>query len=188
MVLVLFVILGTYLLIRICADNASLSQAQKRISDSSARKEKWCSAIEDEELENELRLFISRPENRDAVLEQVSEVYDKILDGKRIDEFYPRDLWCKKKKGWSYEFHEEVQTLICKLNSENSLRIMMAKRGHLTRRDAVSGSYKGLWPCTRLEAEVIAWCAEELERHGLKEKFSMPTPGLYGAREVGWEV
>ena len=112
MVLVLFVILGAYLLIRICADNASLSQAQKQIADSRARKEKWCTAIEDQELESELRLFISRPENRNAVLEQVSEVYDKILDGKRIDEFYPRDLWCKRKKDWSYEFHEKVQTLI----------------------------------------------------------------------------
>ncbi len=62
------------------------------------------------------------------------------MDGGRIDELYPREMWRKKKKNRSHEFHEEVQTFVGKRDSRNALRIMMAK------------------------------------------------PGLYGVRDMGWEV
>lgn len=191
MVLVLFVILGAYLLIQICADNASYNKAQKQISDSRDRKERWCSTIIDRNLETELRLFINRPENRDAVLKQVSDVYDKILEGKRIDELYPRWMWCKKKKNWSDKYHEEMQELVCRLDSNNALRIMMAKRGKFPSLDAITGSAKQFNPDTKLEAQVLIWCADELKHHGVKEEFYVPNV-LAGFGEggdyMGWII
>lgn len=163
-------------------------EADNRRTEVKTRRDQWCSMVTDRALEEELRLFISRPENQDAVLEQVSEVYDKILDGRRIDEFYPRELWCKKKKDWSHGFHEEVQEIVCRRDSRNALRIMLAKRGRLTGIDAVNGVSRSICAASKLEAEVIMWCAGELKRHGLKEMFSMPTPELYGVRGMGWEV
>lgn len=98
-------------------------EADNRRTEVKTRRDQWCSMVTDRALEEELRLFISRPENQDAVLEQVSEVYDKILDGRRIDEFYPRELWCKKKKDWSHGFHEEVQEIVCRRDSRNALEL-----------------------------------------------------------------
>lgn len=163
-------------------------EASERRTEVKTRRDQWCAMVTDRALEEELRLFIGRPENQDAVIECVSEVYDKILDGRRIDEFYPREMWCKKKKDWSHEFHEEVQTFVCKRDSRNALRIMMAKRGRLTGIDAVNGVSKSICTASKLETEVLAWCAEELKRQGLKEEFFSPTPGLYGVRDMGWNV
>lgn len=179
---------GAYYGNKLLNEHIDHKEANKRRTEVKARRDKWCSMVTDRVLEEELRQFISRPENRDAVLEQVSEVYDGILGGKCIDEFYPRELWCKKKKDWSHEFHEEVQTIVCKHDSRNALRIMLAKRGRLTGMDAVSGVSKGICASSKLEAAVIEWCAKELERHGLKEKFSAPVSELYGTRGMGWEV
>lgn len=190
MELVLFIILGGYLLLRVGSEKAASYAAKKQADKSRETKSTWVECITDRVLEEELRMFISRPENQSAILDQVTEVYDKILNGKRIDEFYPRELWCKKERKWSHEYHERVQTNICKLNSRNALRIMMARRGHLMRMDAVDGVCQQLNSGSRLETEIIIWCACELERHGLKEKFcilSRPTPGMFGAK-MGWEV
>lgn len=173
---------------KLLGEHVDHKEADERRAEVKTRRDQWCARITDRALEEELRLFISRPENQDAVLEYVSKVYDKILDGGRIDEFYPREMWCKKKKGWSHEFHEEVQTFVCKRDSRNALRIMMAKRGRLTGMDAVNGVSKSICSASKLEAKIVAWCAEELKRHGLKEEFSSPEPDLRGVRGMGWEV
>lgn len=89
---------GAYYGNKLLNEHIDCKEANKRRTEVKARRDKWCSMVTDRVLEEELRLFISRPENRDAVLEQVSEVYDQILDDRRIDELYPRWMWCKKRR------------------------------------------------------------------------------------------
>ena len=144
------------------------------MADTEARRNQWLSMITDDELEQELRLFISRPENRDAVLKEVSDVYDEILQGRRIDELFPRWLWCKKKKGWSDTYHEKVQEIVCRLDSENALCIMMAKRGKFPSYKALCGAQQNLTTWILLQAYVFKWCADELKRHGVEEEFYFP--------------
>ena len=160
-------------------------EADNRRTEVKTRRDQWCSMVTDRALEEELRLFISRPENQDAVLAHVSEVYNKIFENNRIDELIPRWMWCEKKTNWSNEYHEEVQEFICRLNPTNALRIMMAKRGRLPAMDAITGSSMQLSFNTKLDAEVFAWCAEELRRNGLKEQFVIPN--CY-SHKIGWDI
>ena len=182
---------GAYYGNKLLNEHIDHKEADKCRTDARARKDKWCSMVTDRALEEELRLFISRPENQDAVLEQVSEVYDKILDGRRIDELYPRWMWCKKKKDWSHGFHEKVQETVCKLDSTNALRIMMAKQGKFPSLDAITGSARQFSPNTKLEAQVLMWCADELKRHGVKEEFYVPNVLIgfgQGGEYMGWII
>lgn len=39
-----------------------------------------------------------------------------------------------------------------------------------------------------LTAYVLIWCADELNRHGFKEKFVVPSIGKYGAGGLHWEA
>lgn len=187
MELLLFLIIGGYFLLRCCAENAGsrIDDRNRRIK--KAERDRWIDSVTNKEVEQELELFISRPENRDKVLEEVAEVYDGILAGKRLDEVYPREFWCKCKKGWSWQFHERVQELICRRKDWNALRILMAKRGYLIGLDAISGAFKNFSASSRLEYEVIIWCANELKKHGVKEKFVAPECGLYGVCQYGTE-
>lgn len=126
-----------------------------------------------------------------AVLEEVSCVYDDIFQGKRVDELYPRWLWCENKRGLDNKSYEEEQIAICKLNSNNALRIMMAKRGKFPSLDAISGSSKRFSPQTKLEAQILIWCAEELKRHGVQEEFYVPEVLIgfgEGGEYMGWIV
>ena len=182
---------GGYYGNKLLNEHISHREADKRSADARARRDKWCSMVIDRVLEEELRLFISRPENRDAVLEQVSEVYDQILDGARIDELYPRWMWCKKKKDWSHEFHEEVQKTVCKLDPTNALRIMMARQGKFPSLDAITGAARQFSPNTKLEAQVLIWCADELKRHGVEGEFYVPNVLVgfgEGGEHMGWII
>lgn len=176
---------------KLFAERIEHEEAKRCQSDARARKDRWCSKVIDQELEKELRLFISRPENRESILEQVSKAYDKILDDVRIDELYPRQLWCKKEKGWSDEQHEAVQSLLCKLNPENALRIIMAKHGKFPYLDAITGAAKQFNPHTKLDAQVLIWCADELRRHGVEEEFYVPNLLIgfgQGGEYMGWII
>ena len=58
--------------------------------------------------------------------------------------------------------------------------------------DASFGCSKDLRTNSKLETEIIIWCAEELKRHGVEEKFIPQEGSLYGIRTdepgMGWEV
>ena len=182
---------GAYYGNKLLGEHVSIKDANRNIADARTRKDQWVAMVTDRTLEEELRLFIACPENQDAVLERVSEVYDKILDGRHIDELYPRWMWCKKKEDWSYVFHEEVQEIVCKLDSTNALRIMMAKQGKFPSLDAITGSARQFSPNTKLEAQVLIWCANELKRHGVKEEFYVPNVLIgfgAGGEHMGWIV
>lgn len=192
MALVLFIILGSILLVRIGADKAA-SAAADRIADGEKKtREAWIERVTNPELEAEINTYVERPENYKAVLDKVKNVYDEIMSGKRLDELYPRGRWCKAKKEWSFSHHEEVQELICRMSSRNAVRILLAMQGCLMRWDALDGSYMHLSSYSELETEVIEWCANRLKKDGIiLEPFSISSDvrrGLYGAEGLGWEL
>lgn len=183
-------------MLRITADKCASAEASKSFKKAQAAKDEWRSRVTNRALEEELRLFISRPENRDVILNEVKDVYDSILYGKRIDELYPRELWCKAKKSWTWSFHEEVQELICRGRHENALRIMMAKHGYIPYLDTF-GRFTFV---SKLDVEVMLWCEKELNKHDVqaflrskKEDGSMRAVsqddyGLHGSMLISWQM
>ena len=80
-------------------------------------------------------------------------------------------------------------------NEENALRILMAKRGKILDYDAdKSVAYcpgvitSGISADTPLTAYVLIWCAGELEKHGVQNRFVVPSIGTYGAGNIHWEL
>ena len=117
------------------------------------------------------------------------------LKDKDFSDLFPKDRWCRRKDDWTLEYHEQVQRELCKMNTENALRIMMAKRGKILDYDADrSSSYSqnvmssGISADSPLTAYVLIWCAKELEKQGIGNRFVVPSIGKYGAGGLHWEL
>lgn len=155
----------------------------------------WKARVTDRNLERQLKAFIQNPENKETVSMTVSPVYDSIWRDKDFSDLFPKDRWCRRKDDWTLEYHEQVQRELCKMNTENALRIMMAKRGKILDYDADrSSSYSqnvmasGISADSPLTAYVLIWCAKELEKQGIGNRFVVPSIGKYGAGGLHWEL
>ena len=196
MELIIAIILAFILIIKCCSSKSADKEATKKYNEVRATNNSWCARVTDWTLEQQLESFIQMPENRDKVLQEVNEVYEGIYANKPFGELLPREQWCKAKPGWTPAYHEEVQKELCKLNPTNALRIMMAKRGKILDYDAdCSTMYSpnycitgGISADSPLTAYVLIWCADELNRHGINEKFVVPSIGRYGAGGLHWEI
>ena len=195
MELIIAIILAFILIIKCCSSKSADKEAIKKYNEVRASNNSWRTRVTDRALEQQLRSFIRAPENRDKVLQEVNEVYEGIYANKPFGELLPREQWCKAKPGWTPAYHEEVQKELCKLNPTNALRIMMAKHGRVVGYDAdCSTMYSpnritgGISADSPLTAYVLIWCANELNKHGVSEKFVVPFIGRYGAGGLHWET
>lgn len=195
MELIIAIILALILIAKCCSSKSADKEANKKYSEVRTSNNSWRTRVTDRALEQQLKSFIQAPENRDKVLQEVNEVYENIYASKPFGELLPREQWCKAKPGWTPAYHEEIQKEACKLNPTNALRIMMAKRGKILDYDAdCSTMYSpnriagGIWADSSLTAYVLIWCADELNRHGVNEKFVVPSIGKYGAGGLHWEA
>ena len=195
MELVIAVILGVILLIKFGSDKSAVKNTRDEYDKKQERISEWKSVVTDRSLEQRLKNFIQNPENEEQVSKEVAPVYESIFSGKQLRELFPKERWCKAKAEWTPEFHEQVQREMCMKNSENALRIMMAKRGKILDYDADrSASYipsvisSGISADSPLTAYVLIWCAKELERQGIGNRFVVPSIGKYGAGGLHWEL
>lgn len=195
MELVIAVILGVILLIKFGSDKAAVKNTRDEYDKKQQKISEWKSVVTDRSLEQRLKNFIQSQENKEQVSKEVAPVYESIFSGKQLSELFPKERWCKPKVGWSPEYHEQVQKEMCMKNSENALRIMMAKRGKILDYDADrSASYSpsvmssGISADSPLTAYVLIWCAKAVEEHGVPNKFVVPSIGKYGAGNIHWEL
>ena len=136
MELVIAVILGVILLIKFGSDKNAVRITRKAYDKKQQVISEWKSVVTDRSLEQRLKSFIHNPDNKEQVSEEVAPVYEGIFAGKQLCELFPKERWCKPKAGWTPEYYEQVQREVCMKNSENALRIMMAKRGKILDYDA----------------------------------------------------
>lgn len=195
MELVIAVILGVILLIKFGSDKSAVKNTRDEYDKKQQKISEWKSVVTDRSLEQRLKNFIQSQENKEQVSKEVAPVYESIFSGKQLSELFPKERWCKPKVGWSSEYHEQVQKEMCMKNSENALRIMMAKRGKILDYDADrSASYSpsvmssGISADSPLTAYVLIWCAKAVEEHGVPNKFVVPSIGKYGAGNIHWEL
>lgn len=195
MELVIAVILGVILLIKFGSDKSAVKNTRDEYDKKQQKISEWKSVVTDRSLEQRLKNFIQSQENKEQVSKEVAPVYESIFSGKQLSELFPKECWCKPKVGWSPEYHEQVQKEMCMKNSENALRIMMAKRGKILDYDADrSASYSpsvmssGISADSPLTAYVLIWCAKAVEEHGVPNKFVVPSIGKYGAGNIHWEL
>lgn len=195
MELVIAVILGVILLIKFGSDKSAVKNTRDEYDKKQQKISEWKSVVTDRSLEQRLKNFIQSPENKEQVSKEVAPVYESIFSGKQLSELFPKGRWCKPKAGWSPEYHEQVQKEMCMKNSENALRIMLAKRGKILDYDADrSASYSpsvmssGISADSPLTAYVLIWCAKAVEEHGVPNKFVVPSIGEYGAGNIHWEL
>lgn len=195
MELVIAVILGVILLIKFGSDKSAVKNTRDEYDKKQQKISEWKSVVTDRSLEQRLKNFIQSQENKEQVSKEVAPVYESIFSGKQLSELFPKERWCKPKAGWSSEYHEQVQKEMCMKNSENALRIMMAKRGKILDYDADrSASYSpsvmssGISADSPLTAYVLIWCAKAVEEHGVPNKFVVPSIGKYGAGNIHWEL
>ena len=180
MELVIAVILGVILLIKFGSDKSAVKNTRDEYDKKQQKISEWKSVVTDCSLEQRLKNYIQNPENKEQVSKEVAPVYESIFSGKQLSELFPKERWCKPKAGWSPEYHEQVQKEMCMKNSENALRIMMAKRGKILDYDADrSASYSpsvmssGISADSPLTAYVLIWCAKAVEEHGVPNKFEI---------------
>ena len=195
MELVIAVILGVILLVKFGSDKSAVKNTRDEYDKKQQKISEWKSVVTDRSLEQRLKSFIQSPENKEQVSKEVAPVYEGIFSGKQLSEVFPKERWCKPKAGWSPEYHEQVQKEMCMKNSENALRIMMAKHGKILDYDADrSASYSpsvmssGISADSPLTAYVLIWCAKAVEEHGAPNKFVVPSIGKYGAGNIHWEL
>ncbi len=195
MELVIAVILGVILLMKVGADKAAVKHTRDAYDKTQQKIAAWKRTVTDCDLEQQLKSYMQNPENKERVLQEITPVYAQILAGKQLVELFPKERWCKAKPGWSPEYHEKVQCELCMRNEENALRILMAKRGKILEYDAdKSAAYypgvktSGISADTPLTAYVLIWCAGELEKHGVQNRFVVPSIGTYGAGNIHWEL
>lgn len=195
MELVIAVILGVILLIKFGSDKNAVRNTRKAYDKKQQVISEWKSVVTDRSLEQRLKSFIHNPDNKEQVSEEVAPVYEGIFAGKQLCELFPKERWCKTKAGWTPEYHEQVQREVCMKNSENALRIMMAKRGKILDYDADrSASYSpsvissGISADSPLTAYVLIWCAKAIKEHGVPNEFIVPSIGKYGAGNIHWEL
>ena len=195
MELVIAVILGVILLVKFGSDKSAVKNTRDEYDKKQQKISEWKSVVTDRSLEQRLKSFIQSPENKEQVSKEVAPVYEGIFSGKQLSELFPKERWCKPKAGWSPEYHEQVQKEMCMKNSENALRIMMAKHGKILDYDADrSASYSpsvmssGISADSPLTAYVLIWCAKAVEEHGVPNIFVVPSIGKYGAGNIHWEL
>lgn len=195
MELIIAIILALILIAKCCSSKSADKEANKKYGEVRTSNNSWRTRVTDRALEQQLKSFIQTPENRDKVLLEVNEVYEGIYASKPFGELLPKEQWCKAMPGWTPAYHEETQKEACKLNPTNALRIMMAKHGKVVSYDAdCSTMYSpnritgGISADSPLTAYVLIWCADELNRHGVNEKFVVPSIGKYGAGGLHWET
>ena len=183
------------MLIKFGSDKSAVKNTRDEYDKKQQKISEWKSVVTDRSLEQRLKNFIQSQENKEQVSKEVAPVYESIFSGKQLSELFPKERWCKPKAGWSPEYHEQVQKEMCMKNSENALRIMMAKRGKILDYDADrSASYSpsvmssGISADSPLTAYVLIWCAKAVEEHGVPNKFVVPSIGKYGAGNIHWKL
>lgn len=176
-----FLILVVIIVFRIGKEQIAVAKYEAKHRQKTLYTNTWKTRVTNPGLEQELKLFIGRPENNLLLLEEVNEAYNSIFDGKRVDELFPRSKWCKREKNWTPEYHEQVQNHICRYDSINALRIILAKRGYIPTSDA--DSMNRLSAPSLLDRHVLFWCDKKLREQG--------APITLGFTETGnlkWEV
>lgn len=195
MELVIAVLLVIILFVKIGSDKEAKKSACERFDEKQRKIAEWKARVTDRNLERQLKDFIQNPEKKETVSMTVSPVYDSIWQDKNFSDLFPKDRWCRRKDDWTSEYHEQFQRELCKMNTENALRIMMAKRGKILDYDADrSSSYSqnvmssGISADSPLTAYVLIWCAKELEKQGIGNRFVVPSIEKYGAGGLHWEL
>ena len=183
------------MLVKFGSDKSAVKNTRDEYDKKQQKISEWKSVVTDRSLEQRLKSFIQSPENKEQVSKEVAPVYEGIFSGKQLSELFPKERWCKPKAGWSPEYHEQVQKEMCMKNSENALRIMMAKHGKILDYDADrSASYSpsvmssGISADSPLTVYVLIWCAKAVEEHGVPNKFVVPSIGKYGVGNIHWEL
>lgn len=139
MSLVLLIILGGFLLLRVSSSKGARIEANIEFQGWLDDKSAWISRVTNLEVEAEVRNQAGRSVEAD-------EVYETI--------FTPEEL---RQERW------------LTVNSKNSLRILMAKRGYLLKEDAKDATSSwGIGTNGSVMTEkTLKWCACELEKHGV---------------------
>lgn len=194
MELILAIFFGVVLVSQVYLDKSATKAAKTQYQRERTVKKSWINRVVNPELEGELKHSI---ENGTDYLEEVSPVYDTILDRKSLVDVYPRQYWPKPQKDWSAEDYERFAEDVCRRGHTRALRIMMAKRGFMPENDTVSNGFVKfrdenqdsgcLFAQTALDVLVLIWCADELKRHGVKGDF-VASYGLYGTRDAHWNI
>lgn len=164
MELVLFIILGGYLLLRVGSEKAASYVARQDRQKEKEIRETWIKKVTNPELEAELKAYVDDPKNIRAVLDEVRDVYDAIFE-----------KWPEQKRK---EFDCTARRL------EYALRVLLAKRGFLTKSDAFDGSLVWINLYLTLERDLFEWIDSELRRRG---SISEPYVKREGNR-VGWKL
>ena len=152
------------------ASDASSEQDQKTYQNS---MNLWLGAVTDEDLERRLEDYIYRPENRDAVIAEVSKAFHEAPnDPKHMPELFftvdtmPRGLRMTKKERETFAANSRMV----------ALRILMARRGKLPRIDAKYGiQNNGFSAPTELQGREwnlywlhqVLWMTDRLSEHGV---------------------
>lgn len=205
--LIIAVVLGAILFGKCASDRTKGNRRRKEVETKAQIVSAWKTKVRDLNLEYQLREFISRPENKEKVLEEVSEVYDKIFaNGRPLSELWPTKYWIKRNRKWTAEDYERLDRGVCYMFSPNALRIMMARRGKICDLDITRSSYKamdskeeyfpngqpriksaGIFGDIPVDAYVLMWCADELKKHGVNGTFKINV-GPYGYGNGYWDL
>ena len=143
------------------------------------------------QVERELKEFVGMNIiNMEKILEEVAEVYDPIFEQYTLEEVYPRKYWGRWEPGQSYEKYLEIQETLRRINKENTLRILMAKRGFIPVNDIICQYHLTKYQAnTYLDMEVLRWCERELRRHNVPVRLvrnNIPNHPGYG--EYAWQL
>lgn len=186
---------GLYLLIKVLNEKIG-HQLTKKANDMRLQTiERWVDSVHNKELEGEIDLFLNDPNNRQAMFNEVVEVYDQIFKEYKLAEIYPNKYWSKSKvKGMS---DEEYTKLVVCYDKRNAKRIMMAKKGYYQFWDAgltqvrlhidpPEHTHKTF--SSKLEVLVMQWCAEEISKHGARGEFVVPSCTFAGSSTAHWVI
>ena len=165
MELVIAVILVIILFVKINSDKEAKRSACERFDEKQRKISEWKARVTDRNLERQLKAFIQNPENKETVSMTVSPVYDSIWRDKDFSDLFPKDRWCRRKDDWTLEYHEQVQRDDADRSSSYSQNVMSS----------------GISADSPLTAYVLIWCAKELEKQGIGNRFVVPSIGKYGA-------
>ena len=193
MELLLAIFIGATLIAKVSSDKRAVKENRDKYDKERAIKDRWVSGVENATLERETAAFIKTG----GFLDEVAPAYDAILGRSKLEELYPMEKWCKRKRSWTAEEHERFQEQVCRRNEKNALRILLAKHGYVPHEDASAIGFvkfydeaqnrTGLTVTTALDACVLKWCAEELKRNGVKGDFIAPF-GKYGTGVAHWNI
>jgi len=174
-----------YYVIKICGEKSAVRQIDRQASAKSKRRHEWVEEVTDQDVEHSVRMFCDDPRNFQKVKAEVWPFYDRLFEKYDFLTLYPRYQWFDKR----LSIREMEMTVRC--DSENAVRILMAKRGYLTDLDATFGSGLTLSFHFRIDYEIFLLCLEELEKHGFHYKFigdKKNKPDYDWRNEYGWEI